>query len=741
MDVPPRRTGVDYFHNGSLDDSSATASISFLVEQLTGFVRRQFQVFIIVPIGAIVLGLLYLLVTPPQYSATASLLIDSHKLSVLQNLLQPAGEMPLDTAQVESQVEILRSDSIGLAVIRELNLTENPEFATPSGDVAKPDKERQALDVFLRNSKVSRVGRTYVLDAKYQTTRRASAWLQDRINELKAQATSADRAVLEFKEKNNIVDVGGSSGATGAGASSRLIGEQQLLELNSQLVTARVATGEAKARLERIEQVRKLDISEGAVTDTLRNEVITRLRNQYLDLAAREATLSNRYGRDHLAANNLREQMEELRRSIGEELGRIAASYKSDHEIAKAREENLERTLSYLVSAGQLTNRDRLGLMELESTAKVYRSLYDNFLQRQMEAAQQQSFPITDTRVITPAAPPSKKSKPVSSLVLTIAATMGLILSIGIATLREAIDGVFRTARQAEEALGIRCLAVIPLAARQAPRAPETDYLAAARAPSYADVWRRPKDQGKDGAEPDTARFLLSDPLMRRVVDEPLSAFTEAFRSIKMSAELRAATQDSKVIGITSTLPSEGKSVVACNLAALMADAGKRVILVDTDLRRPTVANSLSPRPTGGLMEVLTGKLELQQAVGRDHVTGLTFLPLVLNEQLVHSDEILSSSAFKNLIEQLRRRYDYIIMDLPPIAPVVDVRATLQFVDSFVFVVEWGATKIKAAQRHLAAETELYESLLGVVLNKANLKVLGRFERHTHSHNGYYAQQ
>jgi succinoglycan biosynthesis transport protein ExoP len=785
MDVPRRRAGIDYLDNGPGEDASAATSISFLVEQLTGFVQRQYRILALGPAGAIVLGVLYLLTTPPQYSATASLLIDSSKLRVLQNQLQPTGDMPLDTAQVESQVEILRSDSIALAVIKDLDLTANPEFVKdnpgafgaiarlfspkPSNDQAQADNERRALDVFLRNRSIVRVGRTYVLDitytslspataaavansiadayivdqleAKYQTTRRASAWLQDRIRELKAEATSADRAVLEFKEQNNIVDIGGASGLGGGGNASRLIGEQQLVELNSQLVTARVATSEARARLERIEEVRKLDVSEGTVADTLRNEVITRLRNQYLDLAAREAPLSNRYGRDHLAAINLRDQMEELRRNIGEELGRIAASYKSDYEIAKAREENLDRALAHLVSAGQLTNRDRLGLMELESTAKVYHSIYNNFLQRYMEAIQQQSFPITDARVITSAGAPSQKSKPVSSLVLTIATTIGLILSLGIAAVQEAIDGVFRTARQAEDALKTKCLSVIPLSPRQAIPAPQAEYRVAARAPSYADVWRRPKDQAAQNVGPATAGFALADPLMRRVVDAPLSVFAEAFRSIKVSAELRAAMGDNKVIGVTSTLANEGKSVVACNLAELMADAGKRVILIDGDLRNPTLAGSLTPRPTGGLMEVLTGKLELQQAVGRDPLTGLMFLPLVLDEQLVHSDEILSSQAFRSLIELLRERYDYIIVDLPPIAPVVDVRAILPLVDSFIFVVEWGRTKIKTAQRHLATDVELYDRLLGVVLNKANLKVLGRFEGYGRHQNGYYVTQ
>jgi polysaccharide biosynthesis transport protein len=352
------------------------------------------------------------MVTPAQYTATATMLIDSSTLRVLQNQLQPQGDIPLDALQVGSQVEVLASRKIALAVVEGLHLADDPEFVDMSAGASKAAREQRALDEFLSHRSISRAERTYALDisytsrspivaakianaiadayiddqlgAKYQTISRASAWLQDRITELKTKATSADRAVLEFKEKNNIVDFGGTTGRDASGASSRLIGEQQLFELNSQVAAARGATSEAKARLDRIEQVRKMDVGEAAVADTLKNEVITRLRNQHLDLSAREANISARYGADHEAAINLRNQMEEVRRNIGAELGRIAASYQSDYEIAKTRQENLEQSLAGLVSEGQVTYRDRLGLSELESSAKIYHSIYDNFLQRYM---------------------------------------------------------------------------------------------------------------------------------------------------------------------------------------------------------------------------------------------------------------------------------------------------------------------------------------------------------------------
>ncbi|MGX1321716.1 succinoglycan biosynthesis transport protein ExoP [Bradyrhizobium sp. USDA 377] len=767
MDMLPHRTRIEY--NGERDEASS--SVAALIDQLTGLVRRQYRVFLALPAATFAVGVLYLLVTAPQYTATATLLIDSSTLRVLQNQQQPQGDIPLDTLQVGSQVEILTSRKLALAVVKDLNLADDPEFSgrggwNPFSHLASgsDEREQRALDEFLARRTITRGEKTYALNisftsrspataakianaiaeayiddqlgAKYQTIARAGVWLQDRINELKSKATSADRAVLEFKEKNNIVDLGGASVA--GGASSRLIGEQQLFELNSQLATARGATSEAKARLDRIEQVRTMDVSEGAVADTLKNDVITRLRNQYLDLSAREANISAKYGSDHAAAANLRDQMEETRRNIRAELGRIAASYKSDYEIAKTREENLERSLANLVSVGQTTNRDRLGLAELESSARVYHTLFNSFLQRYMEAIQQQSFPITDARVISPAVAPSQKSKPVTSFVLAIALTMGLIGSIGIAALREAIDGVFRTVRQTEQELGVRCLSVIPLVAGHVRPAPGPR-------PSIA-ASPEPAEASQPGATPERPpesltvdrHYTFTDPLKQRAVDDPISVFTEAFRAVKVSAWLQATMRDSKVIGITSTMPNEGKSTIASNLAVLMADAGRRVVLIDADLRNPTLARSLTPRPPAGWLDVLSGKVELAQAIGREPTTGLALLPLLLTEAPVHSDEVLASQGFRDLLGRLRQSYDYVIIDLPPIAPVVDVRAVVTAIDSFVFVVGWGSTKIKAVRHHLLADPELHDRLLGVVLNKADLRVLERFEQPGVYQNGYY---
>jgi succinoglycan biosynthesis transport protein ExoP len=817
MDAPlnfnKNNNGVRFERDG-FENPDDSVSFSEMLEQLTGFVRRQFPIFIFVVACTFAVGLVYLITTPPRYTSHAMLLIDSSKLRVLQHDA-PMGDIPIDTAQVETQVEILKSENIGLSVIKDLKLTDDPEFAGSGGGLlgnildfltapkvrSDTDLTRQALGTFLGGRSISRVGRTYVLDigytshdparsatvanaiadayivdqleSKYQATRRASGWLQDRIKELRQQATVADRAVLDYKEKNKIVAVGGNSSGNGG---SRLLGEQQLEELNTQLGTARAAAEETKARLERITEVLKKDVPDApvdaTVTDSLHSEVINRLRNNYLDIAAKEAIWSTRYGSGHLAAVNLRTQMTELRRAILDELGRIAQSYKSDYEIAKSRVEGLERNLQALVADSQVTNRDRLGLRDLESSAQVYHTLYDNFLQRYMEAIQQQSFPITEARIISPAATPQTKSGPLAFKVLGIAGAIGFILSFGAALLREAVDRVFRTRLQVETKLHARCLAVLPLLVASKPSKTKDSMVARPVSPrggvaplvnpstlGVAPVGGRlePHIQGMGAAkvslltQSELSRnsskkgsvtplgnaaakrpIAPSRPFMRQVIDEPLSTFAEAFRSIKVAADISG----SRLIGITSTVPGEGKSTVSSNLAELMAHTGKRVIALDGDLRNPTLTRALAPNSKTGLLEVLDGQVELHDALYIDEDTGLRFLPAVVTSGLAHTNEILASDIFKNFVNELRKDYDYIIIDLSPIAPVVDVRATTQIVDSYIYVIEWGRTQVKLVQNQLSGFPELQDRLLGVVLNKADVRVLQRYETHYGSY--YY---
>lgn len=733
------------------DFAEADASSSQTLTSYLDVIRRQFPTIVAIVSACVILALLYLFTAAPQFTSTASMVIDTRKVQLFQQQ-SVLGDIAVDSATVETQVEILKSENISLAVIRDLHLIEDPEF-TGSGagllgaiidltssvfssgqPLSEFERTRKALERFEKNRTIKRLGLTYVmeiaftsydpvkaarianaiadayivdsLEAKYQATRRASVWLQDRIKELRTQASAAQKAVVDFKTVNNIVDTGG-----------RLMNEQQLAEVNSQLIMAHAATAEAKARLDRMNEIQKLEVPDANVADALKNDTIVKLRGQYVDMASKESIWSAKYGSDHLAAVNLRKQMAEIKKNIIDELKRIRESYKSDYDIAVTREESIKSSLNSVVSESQLTNQAQVQLRELESNAQSYQAMYDNFLQRYMESVQQQSFPITEARVISAATTPLLKSYPKTLIILAATLFGSLILGFGAAMAREIADKVFRTTGQVEDVLGANCIAILPALGP------------AAAAPGLREKVLGGKPSGKNNPEPD---------LLRYVVDNPLSRFSEAVRSVKVAVDLNAIVRENRVLATTSTLPNEGKSTLSTNLAQLMAHGGARVILVDADLRNPSLSRALVPNAKIGLVDVVAQKIGLEDALVVDPETKLSILPAGTTSKLLHTNEILASKAMHTLVTQLRTQFDYVVLDMPPMAPVVDVRVTSSFVDSFIFVVEWGKTKIDVVQHNLRGAPEIHDKLLGVVLNKADTKALSRYESY---HGRYYYQK
>jgi len=758
-----------------------------LYAAIIGFIRRQYSVIVFVSLLSLLLGAVYIFTSAPRYTAHAILVIDSHKPQFLQSEAQ-FGAAPIDSSAVDTQIEILNSENVALSVIKDLHLSEDPEFISPRagflGTIAnlltgavnailpsyqtanEPSADfqvmRRALGTFQSHLKVKRIGLSYAieidfdslnpqraaqitnatadayvvdaLEAKYQITRRAAVWLQDRLKELREQSSEAERAVVAYKTKNNIVDSGGE-----------LMNEQQLAELNSDLIQARAATAEAQARFDRVQQILVAgDIdpdaaSTATVADTLHNEVITKLREQYLELEARESLWTVKYGANHLAVVSLRNQMGELRRSIFEELKRTAQTYESDFEIAKKREESIQKSLSQIVTESQTTNEAQVTLHNLQSNAQTYRAIYDNFLQRYMESVQQQSFPISDSRVVTQATPPLGKSSPKTALVMALAALSGLIFGAGIGVLRDIADRVFRTTAQIREHLQVDCIAVVPEikdGVRPSTLTPALPLKSGGTGGKAGRISSRSSRAAAKEAKKSGPHTIVRDASVRwTVVDSPLSRFTESIRAIKIAVDLVSTDNANKIIGIASSLPNEGKSTIALSLAQLIAHSGGRVILVDCDLRKPTLSRALAPDAKTGFIEIVSQKATFEDVLWVEPTTGLSFLPTVLPSRVVHTNEILASDATRKTFERLREAYDYVIVDLSPLAPVVDVRVMTPLIDSFVFVVDWGRTKIDVVEHALSTTRGVYDNLLGIVLNKVDMNSFGRYESY---HGSYY---
>lgn len=710
----------------------------FDIGAIIATLRRQWPLIAGFTAVFLLLGVGYLLTAAPKFTATTTMMIDTRKNQLLQSQ-QVVGDLQIDANAIESQIEILKSESVALSVIRDLKLIDDPEFngqgskgivrtvlsaLLPEGPPASEfQTERAAIGYFQRNLAIKRVGTSYAidisytslnpkraadianaiadsyvvgeLDAKYQATKRASRWLQDRMSELRTQASQADSAVQTFKAENNIVD-------TGRG----LMSDQQLSDVNTQLVAARAATAETKARLDRIDQISVVGIPDATVADALKNDVINRLRAQFLDLSAREADWSARYGSAHTATINLRNQMREIQRSIADEVKRIAQTYRSDYEIARARESSLEASLSALVGQAAVTGQAQIKLRDLESTSQTYRNLYDNFLQRFMEATQQQTFPISEARVITAASEPTSKSAPKSALVLAGSLAIGALFGVGAAIARERLDNVIRTASQVQDHARMECLGVAP------------------------EITAQPQQADGAPADPVRRRLAHSLGLLRYVADSPFARFTETLRSAKVAIDIKSFTQDSRVIGITSALPNEGKTTISSNIAQLVAHTGQRAIILDGDLRNPSLTRALVPDAREGLLEVLSGSRSEDDLVWVDPVTGLHVLPVAAEGRISHTAEFISSQAMANLLTRLRGKYTYIFIDLPPVAPVVDVRAVSHLIDGFVLVIEWGRTTKEMIEEVIDGNALLRSRAVGAILNKANPAVLRRIENY-----------
>jgi polysaccharide biosynthesis transport protein len=741
----------------------SSLSAAQLYTATLGFLRRRFPIIAVSACLILALACLYLVLTPPKFSGQAVLLIDTHKNQVFQPQQSPLGDLPIDSATIDTQIDVLRSENIGLSVVRQLHLDQDPEFIAPSPGLtgwvmgfisqllpsggpegSPPSREfqltRRALSTLEDRLSVKRSGLTYdieidfqslnpdraaqvanavaeayvtdILQAKYDSTRRAAGWLQDRLKELREQSTDAERAVVAFRAQNNIIDTGSANG--------QLLNQQQITTLDNALTQDRSETAEAKARLDRVNQILQskdpdpTNAATATVTDSLHDDVITKLRQQYLEIATKVGDWTVRYGSQHLAVVNLRNQMQLMRVAIRDELQRIAETYKSEYEIAKAREDAVQKSLDKLIENSHTMNEAQVTLHSLDSSSQTYRSLYDNFLQHYTESVQQQSFPVTDARLITQATRPLQKSSPKAPLVLALASLGGVMLGIGAGMLREISDHAFRTTTQVEERLQVGCIGVLPLSK-------------GARRPLLPAPYR-----SGDAAEPRTVLRYAN--LFWSVADAPFSRFAETIRSVKVAADFGAHGKQNKVIGVTSSLPHEGKSTVAMALAQTMALGGRRVILVDCDLRNPSLSHMLAPTAECGVLDAAFGKAPLADVLWTEPASNLAFLPAAVPDQFPVSSDILGCAETRKLFDALRETYDHIIVDLSPLAPVVDARVATHLVDSFLLVVEWGRTDMEVVEHALGSARGVYDNLLGVVLNKVDMKTFARYEHHRESY-------
>jgi capsular exopolysaccharide synthesis family protein len=597
-------------------------------------VRRRWDLIVSFLVLAVSASVIYLVVTPTRYTASALLLFDTRQSPPFQSQSYP--NSVADSAYVDSQLEILKSESIARSVIRTLNLLSDPDFASQgsgvlnivgtvfnalfgadTGDASREyDQWRRAIARFQSNLTIKRIGTTYIiqvgyqapdaknaalisnavtqayiigqLGSKLQAARYADTWLQERIGTLKTQAQNAERAVVEYKAKTNVADL-----------AARPPNEQQLSDLSS------------------------------------------------------------------------------------------------------------ER---------------RVVLKDLESSAQTYRALYETFLQRVSEVTQQQSFPAAESRVVSEASALLVKRDPKALLVLGAATLFGLVCGIGAAFAREHLNTGFRSSGDVEKEVHVDCLGILPVVK-----------------PAHAPAAVLPNHHRARSS----SSHLLIPPVAGRcrfVVDEPFSRFAETIRSLKVAADLADSRRPNKVVGVTSARCHEGKSVVAANLAQMIALSGCRALLIDCNLRNTDLTRQLAPEANAGLIDVLSGHAAAKDIIWVDPISNVHFLPAMktpgsrdpnTNEDFQPATLCqrtqLTSTGLQKLLQSVEDRYDYVILDLPSLT-VADVKATAQLINYFILVIEWGRTSRQAVIDALNASPFVSKKLLGAVLNKANPRELKKLE-------------
>jgi polysaccharide biosynthesis transport protein len=735
-----------------IDDVPQQQGLAEIVDYALALLRRQYLVILFTAALGAGAGAIYLSLAKSIYTAQTIVYIDLHRKNPVEG---QAGIFGNDPIEIDSQLQVIKSKAVATSVIKKLQLTDNPHigsskspfsfFGTLFGGIAKPSSEsdpvEEMIGVFEDNLTVEPVGgrviaikynspspeqaanianataNAYIndqLESKYEANRIAGNWLQERQEKLREQADAAQRAVESFKKQNNLVTTDG-----------KLLDNVQVAELNSRLVVARTQTTDNLARFNRLEAAVRLgpgDASiEGALSE-INSPIATSLRQQYLELARRESDWSTRFGKDHLAVVSLRNRMQEIRGSLFEELRQTLQGAKNDYELAKQRQEELEKQLASTIAQSRSASQAQVTLSGLESVASGYRRLYDSFLQQYMGSTQQATFPITEARVISAASPPRKRSKPKTLIVLALSLVGGVGLGIGLGVLRDIMDRVFRTAKQLETELQVPCVAVVPLVKSDKPKS----------------NWP-PLMPGRN--VPDQKAVALETDIYRTVVTAPLSNFAEAIRSIKLTIDLHMDSRPCKVIGMTSTLPNEGKSTIAAALACLIAQTGGRVLLVDCDLRNPTLSRMLSRNAAAGIFDVVGKRVAAVDAILKEPKSNIAFLPAGKKIPLFLTSELIGGEAINKVFEMLRQNYNYILVDLPPLSPIIDVRASTHFVDAYLLTVEWGRTKIDAVEQSLRDAPKIYDGLIGTILNKTDMDSITRYDSSgRYGRNNYYSR-
>lgn len=722
---------------------------AFSIERALFAVRRRPYLIAALTVAAFAISSGIALMLPVRYDASSVIQIDPRKKSI-SNLQGVISELNADTATVESEVEIIRSRAITLKVIELLDLRNDPEFSKPSrwqqllhmigfgerevADVERhADGSRAAADpigtllgpqapghtrperdevavAFAERLRVARIRTTLLIDirfsasdavkaakiantiaevyvnqqlvAKQQAAGLATEMLETKLEELRRKLADSEQAVEHYKAEHGIFDSEG-----------QILGEKQLARLMEQTVIARNTTAEAKAKFEQIARLRREGGDTAAIADVTQSHTVRLLKEQLAKTTRAQAELSTRYGPRHPEMLKIRAEVADAEGQLNAEIDRLIDNLENEYRIAADREQQMSASLGQLKSQQILSKEAGVRLKELEREAATSKQLFEALLSRYKQTTETQSLQLPDARIVEQADAPLFPAAPKRKQIVVLATVAGLLAGLGLALALEFITSGIARPEDVERVFELSHLSSLP---RMLPAG--------------------------DGA---------LDPLkaIRIVVAEPHSQFSDAVRNVRREIDLRRQDNAPRTILVAASLPNEGSSVVASNLAHHYALTGSRVLLIDGDLRRRALSHQLSIGQRTGLADVLSGVAHLESSVLRDGRTGLHLLPASSGAANQPSPpELLASPYMGRLLAALKASFDIIVIDSPPLLPVIDGRFLADHADQILFVTTWRRTPKQLAKRALKTLAYNEQKLLGVVVNQVDPDVLDEIQ-------------
>lgn len=662
------------------------------LKNIFNLLRRRAGLILLVAALSLALAGVALLALKPVYTATALVLVDPSQKNLLERGEQAAGSSS-DSLRVDSEVELVKSETTLLAVVEELGLAADPEFGIRLGPyetalaalrIADPrmpsgrDALRQVIG-HLRDSVVvqrrgftfliavsarsqrpdfaaeiaNAVSRNYIeqqLRTKVASTLASAVIIAERVVEAGTNVARSERAIDDFLER-----FGGTAGSP------------DLQQLRAEITTLDAGRIQSIAAIDRAGgELARRDWT--MLAETLGNDAVANLERQRLALSGRIEAAG-----DGVADTDLRAQLAVIEAELAETATRAVSTLREDVAATQARIAELRTRLRSSILQGDLPSETLTGIYGLQQTAEIARAQYQALLTRQNDLDTQAYLQVADSRLAAEATPPDEASFPNPRLILLLAGLAGLGIGIVLAVLIENFVGGLTSAAQAEAIL---------------------------RTPVVSEVPRQ-RSVKRDGED----MLSVADAL----VLAPLSAYSESIRRVRVGIDQalrkrprRDAAEPGTVIMVTSSVSGEGKSTLTLSLARAYALAGMSTLLIDCDLRKPGIHKLLGLEASEGLLGYLsqgTDAADLRSILTVDRSSGAKVI-VGSRRSDTATDQFVAGKTFARLIAAARVNFDVVLLDTPPLGPVVDGLYLAGMADAIAFVVKFSSTpqqQVKAA--------------------------------------------